>query len=134
MPSDGMVTQALKAARAMLPADPAELLPWLLVQPMDTLIRLLTLCAALSVNAIGKGKNMGAEVIAEALKLDMADWWAPTADSYLNAVPKVQIVQAVAEAGMPQDARGLAKLKKAEAVAKAQVLLAGKRWVPTVLR
>ena len=49
-------------------------------------------------------------------------------------MPKVQIVQAVAEAGMPQDAQGLAKLKKAEAVAKAQVLLAGKRWLPTVLR
>ena len=64
----------------------------------------------------------------------LADWWAPTADSYLNAVPKVQIVQAVADAGMPQEAQGLAKLKKAEAVAKAQVLLVGKRWLPAVLR
>ena len=101
---------------------------------MDTLIRLLTLCAALSVNAIGKGQNVGAQAIAQAVKLDMADWWAPTADSYLNAVPKALIVQAVAEAGMSKDAHDLAKLKKAQVVAAAQGLLAGKRWLPALLR
>ena len=104
------------------------------LKPKDTLTRLLTICAALSVNAIGKGKNVGARPIAQAVKLDMADWWVPTAESYLNAVPKAHIVQAVAEAGMSKDAHDLAKLKKAQVVAAAQGLLAGKRWLPALLR
>lgn len=35
---------------------------------------------------------------------------------------------------MPEDAQAVSKLKKGEAVARAESLLAGKRWVPFVLR
>jgi ParB family transcriptional regulator, chromosome partitioning protein len=133
--AEKVVQDALAEARAMLPEQPADLLPWLLVQPVDTLMRLLTLCSALAFNAInGNGKHETTAAIASVVKLDMADWWAPTVTSYFGAVSKALIAQAVKEAGMPEGAEALSKLKKGEAAAKAEELLAGKRWVPTVLR
>lgn len=133
--AERVVQDALAEARTMLPEQPDDLLPWLLVQPVDILTRLLTLCSALALNAInGSGKHETTAAIASAVRLDMADWWTPTANSYFGAVSKGLIAEAVKEAGMPQDAEALGKLKKGEAAAKAEELLAGKRWVPTVLR
>jgi len=127
--------EAMLEARDMLPAEVGELLPWLLAQPLDTLVQLLTLCSALSLNAInGNGKHATTEAIANVVNLNMADWWEATEASYLGAVPKSLIVESVKEAGMAEDAEALGKLKKSEAVAKAQELLAGKRWLPAVLR
>lgn len=127
--------EAMQEARDMLPAEVGELLPWLLAQPLDTLLQLLTLCSALSLNAInGSGKHATTAAIANVVNLDMADWWEATDSSYLGAVSKSLIVEAVKEAGMGEDAEALGKLKKGEAVTKAQELLAGKRWLPAVLR
>ena len=64
----------------------------------------------------------------------MADWWTPTAGSYLAQVPKARIVEAVTEAVSVEKAAPLAKLKKGEAVAAAEVLLQGTRWLPSPLR
>lgn len=133
--AEQVMQDALAEARALLPEQPADLLPWLLEQPADTLLELLTLCSALSLNAInGSGKQETTTAIARAVQLDMADWWTPTVGSYLGAVSKALIVEAVKEAGMPEDAEALGKLKKAEAAAKGEELLAGKRWLPAVLR
>ena len=62
------------------------------------------------------------------------DWWTPTAGSYLAQVPKARIVEAVTEAVSIEKAAPLAKLKKGEAVAAAEVLLQGTRWLPSPLR
>ncbi len=133
--SERIMQDALKEAREMLPAEAPALLPWLLAQPMDALVQLLTLCSALSLNAIsGSGKTESTQALAGALGLKMADWWTPTGPSYLGAVSKALIAEAVEDAGMPSDALALAKLKKGEAVAKAEELLAGTGWVPAVLR
>lgn len=133
--AERMMQEAMTAARDMLPGDVADLLPWLLAQPQDTLLQLLTLCSAMSLNAInGNGKHTTTATLANVVNLDMADWWEPTEASYLGAVSKAMIVEAVTDAGMPEDAGALGKLKKGEAVQKAEALLAGKRWLPAVLR
>ena len=72
--------------------------------------------------------------LATAVGLDLGDWWSPTGTSYLMQVSKGQIVKAVSEAVSPEVAAPLAKLKKGEAVVKAEALLAGTRWLPTPLR
>ncbi|MGP3508435.1 ParB/RepB/Spo0J family partition protein [Paracidovorax citrulli] len=129
------VQEALQVAQAIVPEEAAALLPWLLQQPLETLVQLLTLVSALSLNAInGTGKNETTAAIASAVHLDMADWWTPTDASYLGSVSKALISEAVADAGMPGEAEALQKLKKGEAVAKAEALLSGKRWLPAVLR
>lgn len=133
--SQQLVTEATEAVRAILPTDAKALLPWLLEQPQATLVRLLTLCTALSFNGIsGNGSASHTQAVANAVNLRMNEWWTPTKESYLNAVPKAMLAEALKEAGMPDDALALGKLKKAEAVAQAERLLVGKGWVPSVLR
>jgi hypothetical protein len=51
------------------------------------------------------------------------EWWEPTANEYLDRVPKALIARALCEASMC-----------AEAVAKTETLIAGKRWLPMPLR
>ena len=121
--------------RERIPGDADKLLPWLIGQDENTLLDLLALCAALSINTVtASAQAHPGDAIAKSVGLDMADWWTPTATSYLQQVPKARIVEAVTEAVSAETAAGLAKLKKGEAVAKAESLLAGTRWLPKVLR
>ena len=53
-----------------------------------------------------------ADQLALAVNLDMAEWWAPTRDSYLAHVSKAQILEAVREGVSEKEADGLAGLKK----------------------
>lgn len=100
----------------------------------ETLVELLALCTALTLDAGVTRGSGNSDAIAEAVGLDMADWWAPTATSYLSHVPKSKLAEAVQEAVSGEEAQKLGKLKKAEAIAKAESLLAGTRWLPTPLR
>jgi ParB family chromosome partitioning protein len=121
----------------MLPGEPGDLLRWLISQPLDTLVALLALCAAESVDVTHGNASRtqdGSDQLAEALSLDMADWWEPTVETYLEAVPKAKIVAAVEEALGASAARDLVTMKKAEAVRAAAGLLAGSRWLPGPLR
>ena len=121
--------------RERIPGDADKLLPWLIGQPQETLLELLALCSALSVNAMSaREADDAGDALAAAVGLDMADWWTPTAASYLTQVPKARIVEAVTEAVSVEKAAPLAKLKKGEAVAAAEGLLQGSRWLPSPLR
>jgi ParB family chromosome partitioning protein len=121
----------------LLPGEPLALLRWLLGQPVTTLVEVLAFCTAETVDATQGGiarRDDTRDAIRQALGLDMADWWEPTAQTYLDAVPKARIVQAVAEACGAQAAADLASMKKADAVKAAEARLAGTRWLPTLLR
>ncbi|MDO9095032.1 MAG: ParB/RepB/Spo0J family partition protein [Rubrivivax sp.] len=131
----GELASRLDNWRERLPGDADRLLPWLIGQPLDTLLELLALCSALSVSAMsGREADTTGDALAAAVGLDMADWWSPTAGSYLAQVPKARIVEAVTEAVSVEKAAPLAKLKKGEAVAAAEALLQGTRWLPSPLR
>ncbi len=131
----GELASRLDNWRERIPGDADKLLPWLIGQPQDTLLELLALCSALSVNAMsGREADHTGDALAVAVGLDMADWWTPTAGSYLTQVPKARIVEAVTEAVSVEQALPLGKMKKGDAVAKAEALLDGKRWLPSPLR
>jgi ParB family chromosome partitioning protein len=131
----GELASRLDNWRERIPGDADRLLPWLIGQPQDTLLELLALCSALTVSAMsGREADTRGDALAAAVGLDMADWWTPTAGSYLKQVPKTRIVEAVTEAVSAAQAAPLAKLKKGEAVAAAEVLLQGTRWLPSPLR
>lgn len=118
-----------------MPGDQDKLLAWLIRLPMTELCDLLALCTALTVNAVQPSNSKHeADALADAVGLDMADWWEPTADEYLTKVPKQLIAQALSEASMSADAVAVEKMKKGEAVARAADLLQGKRWLPAVLK
>lgn len=119
-----------------LPESRDEWLGWLVALPQADLLELLALCAALTVNALpGAGTPADADALAQAAGLDMADWWEPTAASFLNHVPKARIADTVAEAdGDVVASRALLVLNKQALVAEAALRLAGKRWLPVPLR
>ena len=128
---------ALKRWReAGLPTTAAERRKWIYAQPVATLHGLLALAAAYGVDAV-HGKNSrapAADALAVALKLDMASWWQPNADTYLGAVPKALAIEAVAEACGKDVAASLVSLKSAAVVAEAGKKLAGTGWLPKLLR
>ena len=129
------VQQAKEVWRARLPEDQGEWLGWLINLPQAELIDLLALCGALTVNALpGAGATGSANAIAAALGLDMADWWEPTAEAYLNHVPKAQIIAALKEAGPGLAGGGVEAMKKDALVSAAASRLAGTRWLPEPLR
>jgi len=64
----------------------------------------------------------------------MADWWEPTAEGYLNHVPKAQIIEALKEAGADLAGGGVEATKKDAPVTSAASRLARTRWLPESLR
>lgn len=131
--------QTLEAMRLAwkerLPANAGEWFGWLTAQPQTELLDLLALCSAATLNALpSTGAACDANVLAEAVGLDMADWWEPTATGFLNHVSKALIVQALKEAGPELADDRIGMTKKDVLVAKAASRLAGKRWLPVPLR
>jgi ParB family transcriptional regulator, chromosome partitioning protein len=121
--------------RERLPEQRSEWFGWLVGLPQSELLDLLGLCAALTVNALPSvNAARDADAIARVVGLDMADWWEPTAEGFLNHVSKAHIVQALKEAG-PELARdGVEGMKKDVLVNTAGGRLRGTRWLPAALR
>jgi ParB family transcriptional regulator, chromosome partitioning protein len=118
-----------------LPADRSAWLAWLLDLPQADLLDLVALCAALTVNALpSAGSAFEASALAVAVGLDMADWWQPTAEGFLNHVSKAQIVGALKEARSALATDSLAAMKKDVLVETALARLKGTRWLPAPLR
>ncbi len=117
-----------------------NLFSWLLALPQDELLQLIAVCTAATINTVGDHAREAmplsdeAADMALAAGLDMADWWEPMASNYLASVSKAQALDAVTEAVSKQAAAPLAKLQKGELVAQAQALMAGRRWLPSLLR
>lgn len=131
--------QFIEAARLgwkqRLPEQPSDWFAWLIALPQADLLDLLGLCTALTLNALpSAGAADDANVIAGAVGLDMADWWEPRAQGYLNHVPKAQIIQALKEAGPDLENDGVDAMKKDVLVVMAAARLAGRRWLPARLR
>jgi ParB family chromosome partitioning protein len=121
----------------VIPEDEGRWYAWLLAQPMEVLLELLTYLTVQSIDAIhGRERDdfQPSDELAEALSHDMADWWEATAETYLHAVPKAKLVEAVTEACGAKAAEPLAQMKKEAAVAAAAEALKGMRWLPKPLR
>ena len=118
-------------------ASGTRLFDWLLQQPQEEALDLLALCVSASVNTVASREEAPAAEVSglmNALSLDMADWWEPTAETYLSHVGKDRIIGMVADAVSPQIAQTLTKLKKGELVKAAQEHLSGLRWLPDNLK
>ena len=77
---------------------------------------------------------VAADRLAEAVDLDMADWWKVTGESYLVRVKKEQILAAIEEGTGETNLEAIRTLKKSELVATAEARLAETRWLPEILR
>ena len=124
-----------QVAGEALPEDSAELFAALLAKPQDELVRLLAVCVASTVDVVtprATPHQPGAE-LAQAVGLDMAAWWQPTAEGYFKHVSKAVILDAVG-AFAPESVTRLAKLKKADIASEAERLADGTGWMPAIFK
>jgi len=124
-----------QASGAKLPEDSAVLFPALLAMAQDELVKLLAVCVAVTVDVVtprATAHPPGAE-LAQAVGLDMATWWKPTAESYFKHVSKAAILQAVGEYA-PEHVNRLVKLKKADIASEAERLADGMGWMPAIFK
>ncbi len=118
-----------------LPEDSAALFAALLAMEQGELVKLLAVCVASTVDVVtprATAQQPGAE-LAQAVGLDMAAWWQPTAEGYFKHVPKAVVLQAVGEFA-PESVNRLAKLKKADIASEAERLVNGKGWMPAIFK
>ncbi|MGE0965796.1 ParB N-terminal domain-containing protein [Ralstonia pseudosolanacearum] len=118
-----------------LPEDSAELFAALLAMEQGELVKLLAVCVASTVDVVTPRatQHQPGEELAQAVGLDMAAWWQPTADGYFRHVPKAAILQAVGEYA-PEHVNRLAKLKKADIASEAERLADGTGWMPAIFK
>ena len=124
-----------RVAGEALPKDSAELFAALLAMEQGELVKLLAVCVAGAVDVVtprATRQQPGAE-LAEAVGLDMASWWKPTAESYFKHVPKAVILDAVGEFA-PESVNRLGKLKKADVASEAERLAEGTGWMPAIFK
>jgi ParB family chromosome partitioning protein len=124
-----------QVAGEALPQDSAALFAALLVKPQDELVRLLAVCVAVTVDVVTPRATPhppGAE-LAQAVGLDMAAWWQPSAEGYFKHVSKAVILDAVG-AFAPESVTRLAKLKKADIASEAERLADGTGWMPAIFK
>ena len=124
-----------QVAGEALPEDSAELFAALLAKPQDELVRLLAVCVASTVDVVTPRATpyQPGEELAQAVGLDMAAWWQPTAEGYFKHVPKAVVLQAVGEFA-PESVNRLAKLKKADIASEAERLADGTGWMPAIFK
>jgi ParB family chromosome partitioning protein len=135
-PAGALLVRAATEWGERLPGNPEALFRWLLAQPRDVLLDLLAYCTARSIDAVVARERTAdqSDAIAEALGLDMADWWAPTAPNYLGHVSKAKALEALVEATGEHGTPLVVAMKKAEAAAHCARGLEGTRWLPAPLR
>lgn len=120
--------------RNQLPEDKATWLAWFIAQPQATSLDMIVLGTALTTTAVSSGSVNRATGLIKAVNLDMAEFWEATPDTFLNHVPKPKLMEAVTQATSEADAEPMTKMKKGEAISFAAAKLAGKRWLPSVLK
>ena len=133
--ASGELETRRQALRAALPDDGASLMEWLLQQSQTTVLELFSFCVAITLNGVQADEGPHAvDGLARAARLDMREWWKPTASAYLASVSRARILAIVTEAVSAKAAEPLAKMKKVPMAQAAEQLLADTGWLPEVLR
>lgn len=124
-----------QVAGVALPEDGAELFAALLAKSQDELVRLLAVCVASTVDVVTPRAtpHQPGKELAQAVGLDMAAWWKPTAEGYFKHVSKAVILDAVG-AFAPESVTRLAKLKKSDIASEAERLADGTGWMPAIFK
>ncbi len=124
-----------EAWAARLPREADALWAFVLGLSFDERQALLAHCVALLVDAPEwDNRKPAADVLVQAIGLNMWAYWRPSADNYFLRVPKAMILEAVREGVSVEASERLRPLKKAEMAKAAEQLLAATDWLPIALR
>ncbi|MGB8816831.1 MAG: ParB N-terminal domain-containing protein [Rhizobiaceae bacterium] len=135
----GAQEKAFAEWNSALPGSQHELWAWLLEQKQPLLMKLFAYLISQSVNAWqqrheGIGRQGHANAIAEAVGLDMHEWWKPS-EGFFKRVPKNVAVDALREKGAAAAlVKSMEKDSKADAIINAVEFLSTTSWLPEPLR
>jgi ParB family chromosome partitioning protein len=136
----GELARLRDAWQQRLPEDRDELWVWCLSQSKETHLELLAFLVAQSVDAVCEksharhaGHLSHGDQLATTLRIDMRNWFAPTAESFFNRVNRKTILASIDEATGPHGP-ALEKLSKQELAVRAQQLIEPTGWLPELLR
>lgn len=132
----GQLEQLEEDVLAKVPAGGEPVLEWLLTQPLEVSLSILTMVAAKATVAADKLRHNPDDPgsrFAGLVGLDFADVWQPNAD-WLGSVPRNVVLDAVEEACGKKEAKALDRLRKGDFATRAEQLLQGKRWIPRQMR
>jgi ParB family transcriptional regulator, chromosome partitioning protein len=111
------------------------LLHWLIALSDSDLQDLLAFCVAMTLNDVrDTDKEAPLDALVQALSLDMAEWWQPTADGYFLRVTKESILTAIEERAGADAAARVKGVSKQELARVAERDLRESRWLPGPLR
>ncbi len=138
-PACRRINERHEAWARQMPQDPGGAWTFVVGLDGDSRVALLAHCAGLSVNAVRTwerrpGALAHADVLAQALSLDMTANWTATERSYFGRVTKARIGEAVAEAVGEDAAERIGGMKKQPMAQAAEQLVAGSGWLPPLLR
>jgi ParB family transcriptional regulator, chromosome partitioning protein len=137
-PAAVAIRERHEAWAKQLPEAPDDL--WSFVAALDLArqVELLAHCTSLTAYAVqspnGSPFERDAVRLCTLTGLDMATAWQPTAANYFSRVSKEAILEAVREAAGEDAAKRIASLKKSAMATEAEKLVAGKGWLPPILR
>jgi ParB family chromosome partitioning protein len=139
--ADEQLNAAAQAWAQRLPEKVEQLWDWLIDQPQNVILDLLAFVVAQTINAVqlphqrtDEGHLEAANALSKALELDMANWWAPTAENYFQRIKKDQILAAIKDvSGLPVPDRRTS-MKKSDLAQEAEASVKGTRWLPPVMR
>ncbi len=123
-----------------MPRDVTGLWTFVAELDHDSRMALFAHCVALTVNAVRLPWDRRpraiapADLLAEAVSLDMTGYWRPTVRSYLGRVTKARILEAVREGVSEEAAERMADMKKFDMAEAAEQLLVPTDWLPALLR
>ncbi|PVE50192.1 ParB N-terminal domain-containing protein [Rhizobium rhizogenes] len=123
-----------------VPSNPADIFEWCLERDQHELVELLAFAASHAIDAVKdkydyrKTQRAHAEVLAQALDLDMTNYFEATAESYFNHLTRDGIEAALTDIKGPEFASGIGRMKKAEAAAYAEAQTKGSAWLPSPIR
>jgi ParB family chromosome partitioning protein len=131
------VASAIKTLGKSIPDKPAKLWAYLLRKDQAELLKMLAVCVGATFDAIlarepdPKERDV-ADLVADAVKLDMSKHWEATGAGYFSRVPAALITAAVTEACGKAEAAKLSGMKKADMAKAAERMVKGKGWLPTI--
>jgi len=110
---------------------------WDAISALDASDRsnLLAYCVALSINALEGGvRPQAVQQLADAVRLDMREWWRPSRANFLDRLTKNEILAAVSEGSSQAASWRIASFKKDRMAREAEKILQAAAWLPSSLR
>ncbi|WP_339827053.1 ParB/RepB/Spo0J family partition protein [uncultured Arenimonas sp.] len=132
----GELEQLEEDVLAKVPAGGEPVLEWLLSQPIEVSLAILTMVSAkatVTADKLRHNPDDPGSRFAGLVGLDFADVWQPNAE-WLASVPRNVVLDAVEETCGKKEAKELDRLRKEDFATRAEQLLQGKRWIPRQMR